>query len=212
MIQVNEPMTTARIQKAEGTDTFDGGARDDRGRGPAKQKEGRPEHAIDARPEAVAQFHAIPHDRVLAGHARAAQVRAHQLAPWHRVVGLRDAAGDARTIGEGEVNPPAKEEEGHGHQRNEHGVFHQRVNVIFVAGCADLIHAEPYMDQEHERYSHPIIELGEYHRQSTDIGIHSVVLPFGQLLLSAGALLMRPLRFGLVLVHQWLWMVHQYYL
>ncbi len=162
MIQVNDPITTARIQKAEGRmrsmtapETIEA----------AVQENSR--NAAQNTPLMRAQkplpSHAVAHGRAVIAPAPPRWV---PISSLHGTALARSsqAAGDARAVGEGEVDPPAEEEERDGHQRDQHGVLHQRVQVVLVAGDADFVHAEADVDEEHDRHRHPVVELGENHR------------------------------------------------
>jgi hypothetical protein len=46
------------------------------------------------------------------------------------------------------------------------------MQVIAAPAGADLIQAEPHMDEEHEDDGHPVIELGEYRRECVEIIAH----------------------------------------
>ena len=63
------------------------------------------------------------------------------------------------TIWERPVDPPTDEEKRHGDQWDQHGVFHQGVLVVLVPRYPDLIHTEPYVDQEHQRDRDPVVKL-----------------------------------------------------
>ena len=49
-------------------------------------------------------------------------------------------------IGECPIDPPAKKKKRHSDQRNDHDVFHQRVEVILAATHTDFVHAKTHMD------------------------------------------------------------------
>ena len=68
------------------------------------------------------------------------------------------------TIGERPVDPPTEKEKCHSDQWDQHGIFHQGMKVVLMTRYPDLIHTEPYMNQEHQYDRDPVVELREDRR------------------------------------------------
>jgi hypothetical protein len=76
--------------------------------------------------------------------------------------GFGQSANNAGAVDECEIYPPPEKVKRYGHQRDEHGVFHQGVHMVFISRCADLVHTEAYVDQKHQNHGKPVIKLGKY--------------------------------------------------
>ena len=164
MIHQTEADAHREDPEAGGLDALDDGPRHDRRRGPREQQECGPEYAVDPCP---AVFEVV----------RAAHVGAHDRAPCHSMRRLHQSAQDSRSVGKREVDPPSEEEERDGHQRDEHGVLHEGVHVVLVARCADLVHAEPHVNEEHQHHGEPVVEFREYDSQCSQFVVHCSFLP-----------------------------------
>src|SRR5215213_9612444 len=104
----------------------------------------------------------------------------HQWTPGRGLRRSCHATGYPRAIYEGEVDPPAEEEEGDGHQGYGHGVLHQGREMVSAPRGADFVQTESDMDQEHEDDRHPIIEFGEDRNRCVYVTPHRVSPPFEQ--------------------------------
>ena len=144
--------------EGRGPDAFDDRTRYDGGRRPREEEEGCPENSVEPCP--TVRVSGAPH------------VRAHELAPGHRVRSLDEAADNPRSVGKGEIDPPSEEEESDGDQRDQHRILHQCMDVVLIPRYAHLIHAEPHMDEEHEHDRQPVVELGKNDAKGTKLGVH----------------------------------------
>ena len=152
---------------------LDDRARDDRGGGDGEEQERAPEDAVEAVPVGGLGRRDVDLARI-----DAREMGRHQRAPRLGEVGCHQpAVDDARAVDEGEIDPPAEEIEGDGDERDRHRVLHQRLQVVAPARHADLVGTEPHVNEEHHHDRHPVIELGEDHRQSIEIAFHLISPP-----------------------------------
>ena len=139
--------------KGRGPNSFNHRTRNDRRRRPRKEQEGRPEDHHDV------VLHIDRHDGI-----------PRQCQGISSVVSIEDQARSLENIGaigKRPIDPPAEEEKGHRHQRDQDRVLHQGMKMILVAGCTHLIHTEPNVNQEHQHHRNPVIEFGEDGVQGT---------------------------------------------
>ena len=86
-----------------------------------------------------------------------------------------EAAGEAGAVHHGGIEPPAEQVEGDADDRDDHGVLHQRGQVILAPRHADFVGAEADMDEEHQDHGDPVVELREDDVQGCRIQLSSAV-------------------------------------
>ena len=143
-----------------GTRALDDRARDDRGGRDREQEEGAPEHAVEAVPD-----QGIGRRDALLARVDAGEMRGHERIPGFGIWCRNQSAGNSRSVRKRKVDPPAKEEEGDGHDRDRDRILHQRFEMVASTRHADFIGTEADMDEKHHDDRHEVVELREDGRQ-----------------------------------------------
>ena len=84
----------------------------------------------------------------------------------------------SRAIWKSEINPPTKKEKRDRHQRDNHGVFHQCVGVVFAPGRGDFIQTKADVNKKHKHDGNPVIKLGEDYPECCKLVIHLNLLKY----------------------------------